>query len=135
MSNSIAPPSAPASVVRGIYAAIAVGDIEAAAQAMAPDICFTQSMALPFGGAWIGHDGFRRMGAAIYAAWPDFAVTTLAFLSDGETVLVLTHLHGALSSATPLDQPMIERWRVVGGQAVECQPFYFDQTAAVASLS
>jgi ketosteroid isomerase-like protein len=73
------------------------------------------------------------MSAAIYAAWPDFSVEPLAFLANGDTVLVITRVGGSKQSPSPLDQPMIERWRVVDGKAIECQPYYFDPVLAAAS--
>lgn len=122
-------------LVRGIYTAVAQGNLDAVIASLAPGITVVQSSALPFAGAWHGHDGFRTMGAAIDAAWPDFSVTPERFLGDGDTVLVMTRVRAGISSAKPLDQPMIERWRVVDGKAVECQPFYFDPAAAAATAN
>lgn len=125
----------PVETIKAIYAAIGVGDLDAAISLLDPGIVVQQSSALPFAGEWRGHDGFRAMGAAIYEAWPDFSVKPEQFLSDGKTVLVVTRVRGANTTAMPLDQPMIERWRVAGGKAVECQPFYFDPAAAAATVS
>jgi uncharacterized protein len=122
-------------LVRGIYAAVAQGDLNAVIGLLDAGITVVQSSALPFAGEWRGHDGFRAMGAAIYAAWPDFSVTPERFLDDGDTVLVMTRVRAGIGSAKPLDQPMIERWRVVDGKAVECQPFYFDPAAAAATAN
>lgn len=119
--------------IKAIYAAVAAGDLAAALDQLSPSIVVTQSPALPFGGKWHGKDRFQAMGAAIYEAWPDFEVVPLAFFADGDGVLVLTRVTGATASPTPLDQPMIERWRVADGVATECQPFYFDPVAAAAS--
>jgi ketosteroid isomerase-like protein len=96
-------------LVRGIYTAVAQGDIDAVIALLDPAITVVQSSALPFAGGWCGHKGFRAMGAAIYAAWPDFSVTPERFLGDGDTVLVMTRVRAGISSANPLDQPMIER--------------------------
>jgi len=123
----------PIKVIRRLYQAIAADDLESVIDLLWPDIVVSQSSALPFAGVWRGHDGFRAMGAAIYAAWPDFAVTPRTFLSSNETVIVLTHVVGAVGGATPLDQLMIELWRVRDGKAIECRPFYFDPVLAAAS--
>jgi len=123
----------PIRVIRSLYEAVAADDLETVIDLLWPDIVVSQSSALPFGGVWRGHDGFRAMGAAIYTAWPDFGVTPRTFLSSNETVIVLTHVLGAIGDATPLDQPMIELWRVRDGKAFECRPFYFDPVLAAAS--
>jgi len=123
----------PTDVVRGIYDAVKQNNLDGMIAMLDPAIVVRQSSQLPFAGDWHGHDGFRAMGAAIYAAWPDFSVTPERFLGDGDTVLVMTRVCGGMANAKPLDQPMIERWRVVGDKAVECQPFYFDPFAAAAA--
>lgn len=124
------PPCDPLGVVRDIYACVSGGDLAGAAAMIAPDFIATQAASLPFGGTWRGHAGFAAMGAAIFEAWPDFAVSPERFFVDADTVVVLTRVSGA---GGRLDQPMIERWRVVDGHAVECQPFYHDAAAAAAS--
>lgn len=117
-------------VVRKIYELVAQGDAAGITPFIAPEFVATQAASLPFGGDWRGREGFAKMGAAIYAAWPDFKVEPEQFLADGDTVLVRTRVKGGEGA---LDQPMIERWRIVGGHAAECQPYYFDAAAAAAS--
>ena len=121
----------PIDVVRDIYRAVADGDFDAVIARLSHEISVDQSSALSFAGRWEGHDGFRAMGAAIYECWPDFSVTPLAFFAADDTVLVQTRVTGACGA---LDQPMIERWKIVDGRAAECQPFYFDPTVAAATL-
>lgn len=113
--------------VQAIYAAVGRGDIAAAAARLSPDIVVRQSSGLPFAGNWHGRAGFTAMAAMIGEAWPGFAVSPELMLAHDDTVLVLTRVTGASGA---LDQPMIERWRVLRGEAVECQPFYFDTSVA-----
>lgn len=117
-------------VVQKIYGSVADGDLVSAAMLVAPEFVAIQASALPFAGTWRGTDGFAAMGAAIYTAWPDFAVVPQRFFADDDVVLVLARVRGA---GGKLDQPMIESWRVADGRAVECRPFYFDAAAAAAT--
>lgn len=122
-------------VVRAIYAGVAANDQAALGSLIDPGIVVHQAKALPFGGRWEGLDGFAAMAARLYAAWPDFEVEPVAFFADGDVVLVETRVRARLDAPRPLDQPMIERWRITAGRAVECRPFYFDAAAAAASAA
>lgn len=135
MATLVAQPEAlsPLAVIRAIYDRVAEGgDVSAY---LDDAIVVVQAQSLPFGGIWQGHDGFAQMARRIYQAWPDFQVEPLAFYADGDVVLVETVVRGNTASRSPLNQPMIERWRVVAGRAVECQPFYFDAAAAASSAN
>ncbi len=99
-----------------------------------PEFQMEQSSALPFAGTWRGTAGFKAVGAEIFRAWPDFSVTPTSFSSLDDVVLVITHLTGTNPSGSePLDQMMIEYWRIADGKAIECRPFYFDPLAAARS--
>jgi uncharacterized protein len=124
----------PLEIIRGIYAAVAVKDWDGVLARISPAAVFEQSSALPFAGVWHGHDGFQKMGAAIFAAWPDFAVEPVSFSQSGSVVLVMTRVSGSNPAGdAPLNQTMIESWRVAGNVAVECRPFYFDPVVAARS--
>lgn len=126
--------AAPIELVKTIYAAVGAGDLEAVLALLHPDFELEQSSALPFAGTFRGADGFKALGAAIYRAWPDFAVTPTAFAPVDDGVLVVTHLSGSNpDGSAPLDQQMIEYWRVAEGKAIGCRPFYFDPVAAARS--
>ena len=114
------------STVRDVYAKVAAGDFDGVLGLLAEDAAFIQAEGLPFGGRYVGRDGFLEMAARIVAAWPGFTVRPIAFLSDGaERVVVLTELSGE-----GLQMPMLELWTVRGGRVAGCQPFYFDTAAA-----
>jgi uncharacterized protein len=114
--------------VRALYDRIGRGDIAAALTLIAADAEFVQAGSLPFGGTWTGRDGFQRMAAGIFAAWPEFTAAPRTYLTGGaEHVAVLARL-----TAKGLDMDMLELWQVREGQIVRCQPFYFDTAAAVA---
>ena len=129
------PTQSPAvALVQTIYAEVGNGNLDAVLGMLHPDFSLEQSSALPFAGTWRGEEGFKALGAAIYAAWPDFSVKPVAFTAIGDVVLVITQLKGTNSSGSePLDQQMIEYWRIVDGKAIECRPFYFDPLAAARS--
>ncbi|MBI1188731.1 MAG: hypothetical protein GC206_15600 [Alphaproteobacteria bacterium] len=128
--------SAAVAVVRGIYDAVARSDWDGVLARLHADVLCEQSSALPFAGVWRGHDGFQRMGAAIFRAWPNFTVEPLAFAQAGDVVLVLTRVKGGdPAAAAVLDQTMIEFWKVEGAQATECRPFYFDPVIAAQSAA
>jgi len=114
------------SVVRDLYARIAVGDFPGVVELLSEDVVFVQAASLPFGGEWRGHDGFVRMAERITAAWPGFQAAPRVFLESGSgEVAVVVQLTG-----DGLDMPMIELWTVSGDRITRCQPFYFDTGAA-----
>ena len=84
----------PVDLVKAIYAAVGAGDLDAVLAMLQSEFELEQSSALPFAGVWRGADGFKAAGAAISAAWPDFAVRPLAFAPIDDGVLVVTHLSG-----------------------------------------
>jgi uncharacterized protein len=123
-------------VIRDIYDAVSNSDWDGVLAKIDTNIIFEQSSILPFAGVWKGHEGFQALGAAIFRAWPDFKVEPKSFFVTGNDVLVLTHVSGSNSRGEPpLDQTMIEYWRVADGKAVECRPHYFDPTAATNSAN
>lgn len=133
MATLVAEPEllSPLAVIRAIYDRVAEGgDVSGY---LDEGISVVQAPSLPFGGTW--QDGFAQMARRIYQAWPDFQVEPQAFYADGDVVLVETLVQGNTACRSPLNQPMIERWRVIAGRAVECQPFYFDAAAAASSTN
>jgi uncharacterized protein len=124
-------PSSSERIVRELYACVAANNFAGAAALLADDAEFIQAESLPFGGRYAGQDGFAAMASKIVAAWPGFAVTPVAFMSDGgERVVVQTELAGK-----GLQMPMLELWTVRNERIVRCQPFYFDTVVAAASAS
>lgn len=118
-------------VVRSLYACVAANDFDGVISLIADDAEFIQADSLPFGGRYVGHDGFKLMAARILAAWPGFAVAPVAFMSDGaDQVVVLTELSGQ-----GLQMPMLELWTLSSGRVARCQPFYFDTARASAGAA
>jgi hypothetical protein len=121
-------------VVRGIYEAVSRADWDSVLARLDTQVVFEQSSALPFAGVWKGHDGFKKLGEAIFRAWPDFTVEPVSFCEAGDVVLVVTRVRGAKPRAgAGLDQTMIEYWKIENQRAVECRPFYFDPVLAAQS--
>ena len=116
-------------IVRQIYGYVASGEFDAVLALLARDAHFEQAASLPFGGRYVGREGFTNMASRIVAAWPGFAVEPEAFMSNGaELVVVKTRLQGR-----GLDMPMLELWTVRDDVVAACQPFYFDTAVAAAT--
>ncbi|QIS12927.1 nuclear transport factor 2 family protein [Nocardia arthritidis] len=98
----------------------------------APEVVLWQADSLPYGGAWRGHEGMERFFLAMSATWERFELIEQAFLSEGDPLVVLTHVRArSRVSGRELNFPILQTITVVDGRITEVRPFYWD-TAIIA---
>jgi uncharacterized protein len=129
-------PSGPVdvAVVERIYAAMAARDVSALFALLHPSCVVTQDDRLPWGGRWVGHDGFARFGAALTSAIDSAVTTDALFAADGEVVQFGRTRGTTRASGTPFDVPEVHRWRIEEGLAVAAH-FAIDTEAMLAALA
>ncbi|MGE0384963.1 MAG: nuclear transport factor 2 family protein [Gammaproteobacteria bacterium] len=114
--------------VEGFIALARVGRREEALAFLAPDVVVRQSPALPFGGEYRGHAGYRRLGerfAELFAERSGGAGTRL--LVEGDTAVAIGEVQGRLhGGGERFRVQVLERYVVHAGLIVEITPFYFD---------
>lgn len=98
---------------------------------MHPDVVISEPPALPYGGEWRGHDGWRNLTRSIretLALVPSgFAHRIFAEDEDGEDFILMTRLKGTvIATGEPFESSVLEHWRVVDGLIVSIRPHYFD---------
>jgi uncharacterized protein len=108
----------PLDVVRGIYAAFAVGDIPAVLGVLSPTVHWTEAAGGPYGGVSIGPDAvlqdvFMKLGTE----WDGFAAVPSEFVADGSTVVALGE-YSATYKATGkrFRAPFAHVWKLDGGR-------------------
>jgi ketosteroid isomerase-like protein len=112
-------------VVRGVYEALARGDIPAAVAAMSPDIVWNEAENFPYadGNPYVGPDAvlagvFARLGSE----WDGFAVIPETFHDAGETVIVRGRYAGVYkATGKRIDAQFAHVWGVKGGKAASFQ--------------
>ena len=120
-------------VVRAIYAAMAARDFTRLFELVADDVVVTQDERLPWGGRYVGHDGFATFGVTITSTI-DSAVTIDAVFAADDEVIQCGRTKGTVkASGAPFDIPEVHRWRLRDGKAVEAH-FAIDTPAMLAVL-
>ena len=108
----------PIDVVRAIYEAMAVRDLERLAELIDPECVITQDPSLPWGGRHVGHDGFLTFAATLTGTI-DSAVTIHAiFEADGEVIQVGRTAGTVQANGASFDIPEVHRWTVRDGRAL-----------------
>ena len=120
-------------VVRAIYAAMAARDFARLFELVADDIVITQAERLPWGGRYVGHDGFATFGLTI-SSTIDSAVTIDAVFAADDGVIQCGRTKGTVkATGAAFDIPEVHRWRLRDGKAVEAH-FAIDTPAMLAVL-
>lgn len=121
-------------VVRALYQAMAAGDLDAIFRRLHPDIVITQDPALPWGGRFVGHDGFATFGLGLRAAIDSIVTTEAVFAADGD-VIQFGRTRGAVcATGARFDIAEVHRWTVVEGMAVAAH-FSIDTAAMLDRLA
>jgi ketosteroid isomerase-like protein len=120
--------------VRAIYAAMTTRDVEALLALVDEGCVVTQDPALPWGGRYVGHEGFGTFALTL-AGTIDSAVTTDAvFAADGEVIQVGRTKGTVRATGVAFDVPEVHRWTLRDGRAVVAH-FAIDTPAMLAALA
>jgi len=121
-------------VVARIYAAMAARDVTALLSLLHAECVITQDDRLPWGGTWVGHDGFAAFATALTGAIDSAVTTDAIFAADGEVVQFGRTRGTTRATGTPFDVPEVHRWRIDGGLAVAAH-FAIDTDAMLSALA
>jgi ketosteroid isomerase-like protein len=119
--------------VRAIYAAMGAGDITRLFECIAPDCVIVQDERLPWGGRFVGHEGFATFGLRLRENIASTVTTTAMFSADGDVIQVGRTAGSTIGSGTPFDVDEVHRWTIRDGSAVAAH-FSIDTPAMLAAL-
>lgn len=110
-------------IVRGAYAAFAVGDVPSVLAILAADVRWIEAEGGPYGGVSIGPEAvlqnvFMKLGGE----WDGFAAVPSEFVADGATVVALGE-YSATYKATgkSFRAPFAHVWKFDGGKVKSFQ--------------
>ena len=100
---------------------------DAMAATLDENVTLHQSPDLPFGGTYVGHDGYRRWAEAMSAIFAEVDAQNAEFFVRGDAVVIVctlvTHTRG---TREVMRSPMVQLVTVVGGKITEFRPFYWN---------
>lgn len=105
-------------VVGAIYAAMAEANITRLFELIDPACVVTQDTRLPWGGRFLGHDGFADFALRLRQHIQSSVVTTAMFAADGDVIQVGRTSGMTVHSETPFEVDEVHRWTVRDGRAV-----------------
>ena len=97
-------------VVKKIYAAMAARDLLLLFELLDPQCVITQDSRLPWGGRFLGHDGFAAFGAALTSAISSSVTTEALFEADGDVIQFGRTRGKTVLAARGFDIPEVHRW-------------------------
>lgn len=101
-----------------------------------PNIQLHQSPDLPWGGEYIGHQGFRDWATAMSNCFDYLDVKDPEFFDSGDKIVILCRLHTrSRANGTLLDHPMAQVVTVKDGKISEFRPFYWNVPDYMAAMS
>jgi ketosteroid isomerase-like protein len=114
-------------LVRGIYAAMAMGDVPDILSRLSPDIVWSGAEHFPYadGNPYRGPEAvlagvFARFGGE----WDGFAAVPNEYLDAGDTVVMLGRYRGTYkATGRTLDAQVVHVWRIAGGKVVAFQQY------------
>lgn len=121
-------------VVERVYQALADRDIDSLFKLLEPDCVFVQDDRLPWGGRFVGHDGFVEFATALTGTI-DSAVTAEAIFEADGTVYQFGRTRGTVrASGATFDIPEVHRWTIRDGRVAEAH-FAIDTPAMLEVLA
>ncbi|MET0910860.1 MAG: nuclear transport factor 2 family protein [Ilumatobacteraceae bacterium] len=119
--------------VQAIYAAMGAGDITKLFEYIAPDCVIVQDERLPWGGRFVGHEGFATFGLRLRENIASAVTTSAMFTADGDVIQVGRTAGTTIASGTAFDVDEVHRWTIRDGRAVAAH-FSIDTPAMLAAL-
>lgn len=120
-------------IVERWYEALAARDIGSLFELLDPSAVITQDERLPWGGRWVGHDGFGQFAAALTGAIQSAVTIDAIFEADGKVIEVGRTKGTTVATGTPFDIPEVHTWTARDGRLVEGH-FAIDTPAMLAVL-
>lgn len=120
-------------VVQAIYAATGDRDFERLFELIDTECVITQDPALPWGGRYVGHDGFATFGMALTGAIDSAVGIEALFQADGEVIQCGRTRGTVVANGAAFDVPEVHRWKIRDGKAISAH-FAIDTAAMLAVL-
>jgi len=122
----------PKSIVQGLYAAFAKGDVPAVLAGLKPDAKWTEAEGFPYAGTYTGPDAvmknvFMRLGGE----WEGFQAVPREFVAEGDTVIAIGEYSGTYKATKrSVKVPFAHVWKLDKTGKV-ASFFQFTDTAVV----
>ena len=111
-------------VIEGAWAAWAKGDVEAATAIVAPEGEIHAPESLPWGGTYIGPEGFQAMLSTLVSHFSQFKATPAKVLgADDDHVIVLSETRARTKSGNAVELTAVWVYKLRDGQVVSADAF------------
>ena len=120
-------------VVREIYEAMAARDVNRLVTLIDKTCVITQDPALPWGGEYVGHDGFTTFALELSGAIDSVVSTDAIYAADDEVIQYGRTQGSVRATGATFDIPEVHRWTIRGGKAVAAH-FAIDTAAMLRAL-
>jgi ketosteroid isomerase-like protein len=104
---------------------------------LSPDVVFRVAESLPYGGVYVGHDGFREMGERFGRTWKILDGGKHERVDAGNDLVICSQAPTFQSVATgrAVSFEMVEYIWARDGKIVELVPYYFDTVKLVQAFT
>jgi ketosteroid isomerase-like protein len=111
-------------VIQGSWDAWSAGDFDAATNIVAPEGEITAPSTLPWGGTFLGPEGFQDFLRGLLSHFKDFkAVPEKVLGADDDHVIVTANIRGRTKDGTPVENRAVWIYKLRGGQVVSAETF------------
>ena len=105
-------------------------------ETMAPDVVLHQSPDLPYGGDYLGYEGYEQWAVKMSSIFDKLEVAEREFFEQGEKVIVVCRfITRSRINGSVQDFPMAQVVTVRNGKIVDFRPFYWNIPAYVAAAT
>lgn len=122
----------PAELALGIQQNFATMTVEVAAEFIAEDCVIHEAPSLPFGGDWIGPQGFVDLMARIQQTFLDFSSEPISMVTQGDLLAFAAILRGRTAKGS-FEMPLVEYWTCSDGKIREIYAMWQD-TKVISAL-
>jgi ketosteroid isomerase-like protein len=127
-------PHSPIEVVQAIYEAFASRDIPKIFALFSPDIEIIQSVELPWGGHYRGHEGAREFFSKL-TTHLDSTLEIERLINAGEHIVAVGWTQGKVkSTGATYRVPIAHTWKIHDGQVIQVQ-FLIDNPTMLTALA
>jgi uncharacterized protein len=111
-------------VVQGAWDAWKAGDIDAATSVIAPEGEINAPATVPWGGTFLGPEGFRDFLAGVVGHFREFkAVPEKVLGADDDHVVVTASVRGRTKAGGTVEETVVWVYKLRGGQVVSAENF------------
>ena len=105
-------------------------------ETLAPEVVLRQSPDLPFGGDYVGYEGYERWAVTMGSIFDKLEVTEREFFEQADKVIVVCRfITRSRINGSVQDLPMAQVVTVRNGKIVDFRPFYWNVPAYVAAAA